>query len=213
MHLVAFDLDKTLLAVNSSFCFGRYLYQQNLFSFGTLLLCLTDYARHKWCGMSIQDLHLKSFKRLFKGRFLSDIRLHVDNFLTQNLIKMLYEPVKQRLKEAQDCGHEVIILSSSPDFLVKEIARRLEVSNWKATTYQVDEEGRFIGISHLLEGKGKADHLRELSLQMNIPLTSTTVYSDSYLDLPVLNLAGEAIAVAPDFRLKRICLQKGWEIL
>jgi phosphoserine phosphatase len=64
-----------------------------------------------------------------------------------------------------------------------------------------------------MEGQNKADYLKGLIQQLNMDRTAITVYSDSYLDLPLLNMAGRAIGVGPDHRLKRICLQKGWEIL
>jgi HAD superfamily hydrolase (TIGR01490 family) len=213
MRLIVFDLDHTLLTTNSSFQFGFYLYRQKFFSFWTLLWCLSDYARHKWGNLSIQTLHGKSFRRLFKGRPLMEITQHVVKFLTESLAVMLYAPVVQRLKEAQDRGDRVIILSSSPDFLVGEISRRLDVEHWKATGYQADEKGKFIAISHVMEGQDKAQYVKRLAEQLQLPLSAITVYSDSYLDLPVLKMGGEAIGVRPDDRLKRICLQNGWEMI
>jgi HAD superfamily hydrolase (TIGR01490 family) len=213
LNLVVFDLDHTLLKVNSSFSFGLYLYRQKFFPFWKLLLCLGDYARHKWGMMSVQTLHAKSFAHLFKERDLSVISPHVDRFLTKNLQSMLYLPVVQRLKEAQNRGDVVLILSSSPDFLVSEIARRLNVKQWKATTYLTNSEGRLIEVSHVMEGENKASYVKELANQMQLSFSDITVYSDSHLDLPVLKIAGKAIGVLPDNHLKRICLQEGWEIL
>ncbi len=213
MRLTIFDLDHTLLTVNSSFRFGVYLYHQNFFSVATLFLCLTDYIRHKWLRMSIEKLHAKSFARLFKGQAFQDIHQHVKKFLLCHLSSMLYSPVVQRLQAARERGDYVVILSSSPDFLVREIASYLQVQHWGGTIYQVDEKGRFSQISQIMEGEDKACYVQALAHQMKIPFAAITVYSDSYLDLPVLKIAGQAIAVDPDSRLKRICLQNGWEIL
>src|SRR5690242_5224857 len=143
-RLIVFDLDHTLLTANSSFCFGSFLYRQRFFSFWTLLGCLSDYARYKWLKMSIYDLHIKTFDRLFRGCAVVDVRRHVVQFLTDSLDGMLYSPVVQRLKQAQAQGDHVMILSSAPDFLVEEIAKRLQVFHWKATIYQSNEKGHFI---------------------------------------------------------------------
>ena len=213
MKLVIFDLDHTLLTANSSFKFGSYLYQQNFFSFWTLLACLYNYGRHKLCGMPLQALHFNSFSRLFKGRSLSNVQTHVEAFLNENLDALLFKPVVQRLKAAQNCGDYVLILSSSPDFLVGEIARRLGVEQWKATSYQIDCQGIFSNISHVMEGGDKADYVVKLAHLLPIPLSATVAYSDSALDLPVLKIVGKAIGVVPDPHLKRICLQNGWEII
>lgn len=213
MRLVVFDLDHTLLTVNSSFHFGSFLYRQNFFSFLTLVNCLWGYTRHKWLGMSINDLHYKLFSNLFEGRVFADVHRHVDQFLTESLSNMLYEPVVQRLRKAQSQGDYVLILSSAPDFLVKEIAHRLKVHDWKATVYQCDAEGKMSAVTQVIEGKDKAHYVKVLADQLNLSRSAITVYSDSYLDLPILKIAGQAIGVGPDYRLKRICLQNGWEIL
>ncbi len=213
MGLTIFDLDHTLLTVNSSFRFGSFLYCQKFFSFWTLLGCLIDYARHKWLGMSIADLHAKTFKRIFIGRTLSDINRYVDMFLNESLRGFLYPPVVQRLENAQNQKEEVLILSSSPDFLVKEIAERLHVFHWKATVYQTDEMGKLTAIASVMDGEDKANYIKALIDRMQLPPSAITVYSDSYLDLPILQMAGQAIGVEPDGYLKRICLQNGWEIL
>lgn len=213
MRLVIFDLDHTLITANSSFRFGVHLYRQKIFSLGTLLLCLSDYLRHKWWGMPIQILHANSFARLFKGQALETMKKHVDQFLTEQLDSMLYLPAVQRLRGAQLQGDRIVLLSSSPDFLVEEIAHRLQIPEWKATVYQVDPQGKFSALSHIMEGEDKALYVKALAEQMQLPFSAITVYSDSYLDLPVLKIAGQAIGVVPDSQLKRICLENGWEIL
>lgn len=213
MKLVVFDLDHTLLKVNSSYRFGNYLFRQNYFSFLAFIKCLAYYARHKLLGLSIEKLHYKTFSALFKGRSLQDLQKHVDRFLNETLETMLYPPVYQRLQEAQERGEYTLILSSSPDFLVGPIAKRLATTDWKATVYQPDEEGNLSCLSSILEGEKKAQHVRLLSSQLGLDQASVTVYSDSILDLPVLKIAGRAIGVVPDFQLKQICQEKGWEIL
>ncbi len=213
MPLHVFDLDHTLLKVNSSYRFGEYLYHHQFFTFSTLLACLCAYTRHKWLGMSVQSLHAKTFAHLFKGCDLTAIQRHVENFLLENFASLLYDPVVKRLEAAQDKGEEAIILSSSPDFLVGAIANRLQVLNWTGTPYLRNSQGKFSSIGPILEGQGKADIVISLAQQMNLPLSDTIVYSDSYLDLPVLRIAGRAIGVKPDGHLKRVCLQNGWEIL
>lgn len=213
MKLIVFDLDHTLLVANSSFRFGIFLYQQKIFSFWTLLGCLHDYARHKWLGMSVQTLHARTFSRLFKGACSKEIRRHVDQFLTAELTSMLYAPVIQRLQAAQARGDLVLILSSSPDFLVEAIAERLQVPQWEATRYQIDKEGKFAAITSVMEGENKAHYVQGLVAQLPISLSNVTVYSDSHLDVPLLQLAGQAVGVRPDHRLRRICEQNGWEIL
>lgn len=212
-RLIVFDLDHTLLKKNCSFSFGLYLYQQNYFSFWKLVTSLSDYVWHKWGVLSLQDLHDNSFKRLFKGHPQEEIAVHVVNFLNSYLDSLLFEPLLLRLKAAQKEGDHVLILSSSPDFLVREIARRLSVTKWKSTGYETDNAGKFSKISQVMDGKNKAQLVYELAKELSIPLAAVTAYSDSLLDLPLLKIVGEPICVYPNKSLKKICSKNCWEII
>lgn len=213
MPLIVFDLDHTLLNCNCSFRFGLYLYRKNVFSSWTLIRCLSDYTRHKWLGMSLQTLHANCCRRIFKGCSSEKIESLVEQFLNEYLASLLYKPIVDCLKRAQIRGEHVLILSSSPDFLVGAIARRLSEKNWKATSYHIDKQGKFNGILEVIDGETKAQEVSRLSKNLSLPLKDVTVYSDSLLDLPLLNIAGEVICVCPTDRLKRICEQNGWKII
>ena len=213
MRIIIFDLDHTLLKANVSFRFGFYLYQHNKMSLSDLLFCLTAYMRHKWWGLSLFSLHTLSFDRLFKHQSALEFHALAEQFLNENFEKFLYFPVIERLKLAQKRGDEVFILSSSPDFLVGKIAERLNVRNWGSTVYKENEKGEFISIEKIMEGQDKVDYVKRLVEEKNISPLEVTAYSDSYLDLPILEFAGEAIGVTPDVQLKKICLQRKWEIL
>ena len=179
----------------------------------TLFQCLFYYIRHKWCGFPLNDLHQKSFESLFKGRSKKEVDHFVSAFLSENLDHYIHSPVLQRLHQAQEQGHYVIIMSSSPDFLVAPIAKHLSIQEFQATIYETDETNHFVRISSVLGGQEKAEYVRLLTDKLRIPIESMTVYSDSHLDLPILKLAGKAVGVAPDSRLRRVCIAHGWEII
>lgn len=211
--LSVFDLDHTLLTANSSYRFGTYLYRAQFLSKIDLIYCLGYYARHKYLGMSVHSLHDKIFKQLFQGKSQSEIDLYAAHFLEQELKSMISEPISQRLAEAKGSEHYVVILSSSPDFLVKPIAEYLGTHEWQATVYGNDHRGTFTHIISVLDGKDKAAYILELAQRLRILPASVTAYSDSDLDVPMLAIAGRAIGVRPNSKLRRICLKNGWEII
>lgn len=213
MNITIFDLDHTLLTRNSSYFFGFYLYHKQVFSSFKLVAALADYVRHRFFGLSIQKLHEKSFERLFKGRSLPVIEHHVRGFLDEQLDQLLSPIVLERLRKAQRSGDYIMILSSSPDFLVSAIAERLSIDRWYATLYQTDHEERFTSIKKILDGEGKFQIVHDLGKREKWPVGKMTVYSDSHLDLPVLEMASHAVGVNPDSALRKVCLAKGWEIL
>ncbi|MFI5343513.1 MAG: HAD family hydrolase [Chlamydiales bacterium] len=213
MQISVFDLDHTLLKVNSSYQFGLYLYRNKILSAASLLLCLSHYACHKWFGLSLEKLHGHVFNAFFRGRSLCEIQQWAHDFIQRELDLLIYAPAIQRLHLARQQGDYTVILSSSPDFLVGPIAHHFEVSDWRATQYTEDSEGKLASLSHIVEGKDKARYVKALANRLGIALSSVTVYSDSYLDLPVLEIAGKAVGVSPDKSLKKVCQANEWEIL
>lgn len=127
--------------------------------------------------------------------------------------QLLYPPALQRLTLAQDLGHYTVILSASPSFLVKFFAEKLRVDDWKASEYLVNKKRQLCGVAFILEGDGKALYTREVAEKRGFSRESVTVYSDSYLDLPFLMIAGRAVVVNPNSRLKRIASEFHWEII
>lgn len=182
-------------------------------SLWTLLICLTNYACHKGLGFSVKKIHHNIFNALFHGHPLSEIRKQVDFFLEQEFESLIYAPARQKLKLAQENGEQTVILSSSPDFLVGAFARRFGVSEWKATEYSTDDKGHLAHISGLLEGEDKAQYIKSVVEKLNLPFSSITFYTDSFLDLPAMQIVGKPVGVSPDRKLKEMCQKNGWEIL
>ena len=191
-----FDLDHTLLFCNISFEFGKHLYRRGFFSFPTFCRLLSYYLRFKYFNLSVAELHAQVFEKLFLGRRLKDIEQEADLFL-ENLSRWLNPKVAALLEE------ESLILSSSPDFLVERVARRLNVKG-KGTGYSVDKEGKLCEVSFVMEGSLKAHYL---------PEGPSIYYTDSILDLPVMLQAGRVVAVRPDRQLRKLAKEKNWEII
>lgn len=190
-----FDLDHTLLKINVSFEFGKHLYKRGWISPFQLLILLSYYFRHKLFNLSLEGLQEAVFKSLFLGKRLSLIQEEVQLFL-KKLPDMVYQPVFSRLEP------DSLILSSSPDFLVVPLARKLGIEG-HGSTYAVDSEGKLTHIAAILDGRAKARLLPSIC----------TYYTDSILDLPVLQAATKCIVVRPDRQLYKLACEKGWEQL
>ena len=209
----AFDLDHTLFKGNSSYCFGRYLYQQKYFPYSDWLFILFASLRFKVGLLPIERLHHDAFARLFSGRSQLEIDQMAERFLKICFEGMVYLPALKRLEQVQQEGHLTVLLSSSPDFLVSKIAKRFNIPVCHGTQYAVDKDRRFCHISHLILGTEKAQILENLGRQYGIAKRDTFAYSDSHLDLPFLLSAGSAIGVNPNRKLRTLCRQNQWPII
>lgn len=168
------------------------------------------YIQHRFLGLSLTELHEKTFKSVLKGMSLNTISMYVKEFVDHWLIDALYIPAICELRRAQHLGYYTLILSNSPSFLVKVIAERLNVTDWKGTEYEVDKDGKLCHIAHVLNGKEKASQVRTVIQKLGLTKNNVTAYSDSVSDLPLLESAGQAVVVNPDRKLKRISQAHNW---
>ena len=212
LSISAFDLDHTLFSDNSSYRFGKYLCGKKLLSLRSLAFIIGCNIRHTAGFLPITQLHEKAFRRLFQGRSSLLVRQWAIDFLDENFENLLYSPAINKLKLAQ-AGHLTVILSSTPDFLVEPIAKRLNVSCWDATQYAVDKDQTFCHITKLVLGSDKASILDEMARRHNVPKHEIYAYSDSHLDVPFLMAAGTAYGVNPNRKLRSICRKNNWSII
>jgi HAD superfamily hydrolase (TIGR01490 family) len=211
-NLSVFDLDHTLFKVNSSYHFGWHLFRRRVISFYSLVYCLICYSRHKIFGLPLEELHNKVF-RVFYGIRAAVLADNMKSFLDAKFDKLCYLPAVACLQKAIQEDHYVMILSNSPNFVVGPIAERFHVHEWLSTRYDTDDEGKLAMLVDLLGGEEKAAYVKKKAKELDIPLKNITAYSDSYLDLPLLQSVGVAIAVQPDKKLKEHSEGEQWMII
>lgn len=213
LQISAFDLDHTLVGTNSSLLFYRYLIERGFYRHTSLIRTALYSLRHHFFNLSLTELHEKVFERFLKGAALSMVQEEVEQFLKKDFYRFLYYPTFARLRLAQHKGHHTVILSNGPSFLVGPIADYLGVSEWGSSMYATDNDGKFSAIDSILLGEGKANYIKKLTQQFKTNLQGVTAYSDSIQDLPFLDVAGKAIVVNPDSKMKKISQERLWEVI
>jgi len=213
MKISAFDLDHTLVSTNSGLLFYRYLIERGFYRPTSILRTFLYSLRYYFFDLSLTELHEKVFERFLKGSALSKVEEEVEKFLKKDFFRFLYYPTLARLRLAQHEGHHTVILSNGPSFLVGPIAEYLGVSEWGSSVYSVDREGNFNSIDSILLGDGKASYIQKLTERFQTDLHKVTAYSDSIQDLPLLSIAGKAVVVNPNAKMKRISKERLWEVL
>lgn len=211
--LYLFDLDGTLLKENVSFSFGKYLLKEGRLPFLKMFYLLFLYLCHKQGLLSLSDLQKKIFKSYFQGQSFDNLSADVNRFLSQSLHKLMYFPAIEIMEKALESSHKVVILSSSPSFLVNPIAKLLKVDQSYASCYAIDKDRKLCHIETIIHGETKASLLNELAMRFTVPKSQIFAFSDSHLDLPFLEAAGVAIGVNPDSKLLKVCLKNQWKII
>ena len=115
------------------------------------------------------------------------------------------------IDEHKRVGRKVVIISSSPEEIVKPLARYLGVDHVIATRARIDDEGRYTGeMEFYAYAEGKAEAMRELAAAEGLSLPDSFAYSDSVTDLPMLEAVGHPVVVNPDKELAQIGEERDW---
>lgn len=178
-----------------------------------MIYSVACYGLHKLSKLSLHAVHEKIFKKIFQGRSHALFSQLAQDFVRDKIDSMFYVPALKKLEESMRSGHHIVLISSSPSFLVSLIAARLGIKEFYATDYDLDPHGNFISISKVLDGEAKAELLLDIIQRKGVSQDNTIAYTDSHLDLPFLIQAGNAVGVNPDSKLRTVCKQMGWEII
>ncbi len=208
-----FDLDHTLLKVNVSYRFGIYLYRKKVLPMLTMLYLLLFYCCHQLRLISTTYLYQQASSHLFTGKSYKKITSLVHSYLEDEWNQLPNPSVVSKLREAQARGDYTVILSSSPSFLVKNIANRFDVHAWGATEYSVLNNDTLGEVTTTMHGKDKAIYVEKLIQQLGVSKKNITAYTDSHLDLPFLEAVGHPVGVNPDRRLRKVCEENQWQVI
>ncbi len=212
MPLSVFDLDHTLLEVNSSFSFYVFLLRKRFFSIRTLAMTGSILAGYLCKIYSPYRLHEKIFERFLKGKKADRLK-ELAFLFAQNICELLCPAAGARLREAEREGHYVLLLSNSPDFLVAPIAAQLGIDHFFGSSYIENSAGALEQIAWQLDGRRKAEIMQKKARELGVPKEDVYAYSDSIWDLPFLEAAGKPCVVRGDRKLLKIAKSRGWEVI
>lgn len=211
-----FDLDKTVIAKSSTLAFSRPFYRAGLLNKRTLLKAGVAQAVYMMVGADHDQLEKVrgQLMHLTRGWDAGQIRQLVRETVDEVVAPLVFAEALAIIDEHRREGRRVVIISASPDEVVKPLARYLGADHVIATRSQVDEQGRYTGeIDFYAYGPGKAQAIADLAAEWNLDLSLCYAYSDSFTDLPMMEAVGHPVAVNPDKELREAAEERGWPIM
>ena len=216
-RLALFDLDNTLLAGDSDHAWGEFLIDKKL----------VDGARHS----AQNDAFYEDYKRgeldidayvYFTLQPILTLPIEQQHALRQQYFEakiaaMMTPASRELLARHRAEGDFCLIITATNSFLTTPIAEAYGVDKLIATDL-VQVDGQITG---KIEGTpcyqhGKVERLQqwlsnsEQALNDKLSLSNSIFYSDSSNDLPLLEVANEAVIVDADDRLRQIARERDW---
>jgi HAD superfamily hydrolase (TIGR01490 family) len=210
-----FDLDKTIISRSSSLALSRPLYRAGMVSRGQLLR--SAYAQLVYLLIGADENRMERLKegmlQLTKGWDRAQVERLVEDVILDVIDPYVYQEALDLMAQHLDEGRSLYIVSSSPEEIVRPLARHFGVSGVIATRAEVGGDNRYTGeLEFYAYGERKAQAIREIAERAGLDLSGSFAYSDSATDAPMLEAVGHPVAVNPDKDLRRIAEERGWEI-
>jgi len=214
MEAAFFDLDKTIISKSSSLALSRPMYRAGLVTRGQLLR--GAYAQLVYALVGADERKMDRLKegmlQLTKGWDRDEVEQLVEEVLIDVIDPYVYQEALDLMELHRAEGRAIYIVSSSPEEVVRPLARHFGVAGVLATRARI-VDGRYTGeLEFYCYGDGKAEAIRELAAQRGIDLSRSYAYSDSVTDLPMLQEVGHPVAVNPDRDLRKEAETSEWEI-
>jgi HAD superfamily hydrolase (TIGR01490 family) len=207
-----FDVDNTLIpGAACEVRFFRYLGRRGLVGWRELRRSFIWLMRH---GPSISIHPLRERKVYLEGKDPSVIEACAKEFFHDEMLTLLSRKARERLEAHRQSGHQLILISGAPDFLITPLAAALNVPTLFAARLE-RVGGRYTGIviPPLPYGMGKQQLIVSHAQEKGLELASSFAYGDSPGDAEILALVGYPVVVNPIRGMLRIARERGWPVV
>ena len=207
-----FDLDRTILPGGSGPVFAATLARLGVKTPNIpgqeLLFKLFDIMGESYLVMQLARQAATRSKGLDRALVQASAEIAADTLMER------VQPYAPALFEEHRASGDLLVLATtSPYDLVAPFARRLGFDAVIATRY-AEAEGIYTGELDglFVWGPGKLAAIRMWAEQHGVSLSSSSAYSDSVFDSPMLSAVGHPVAVNPDYRLRALAAIRRWPV-
>ena len=217
-NLCLFDLDHTLLPIDSDHAFGEFMARHGYVD-ATLQRERNDafYAAYQAGTLDIAE-YIAFATVPLQSRSPGELQAVQRRFMDE-MIRPALRPAALRLvEEHQARGDLVVIITATNAFITRPIAAAFGVPELLAVELERDAggtiTGRIDGVATFRDGKVRRTEqwLEARGLAWR-DFERISVYSDSPNDVPLLERGNDPVATNPSPALEAVARERGWRIL
>jgi HAD superfamily hydrolase (TIGR01490 family) len=219
--LALFDLDHTLIPIDSDHAWGE-------FTIGLGWVDGQDFKRQNdafYEQYKVGTLDIYAYMRFATAAICRQgeknaLAAHAA-FMQQVVNPAIGAPALNLLRQHQQDGDAVVIVTATNEFVTRPIAAAMGVAELIAVELERDTSpngtnwytGAIRGVASFREGKVTRVEQWLQARGLSWDAVHTTFYSDSLNDLPLLEKVTVPIATNPEPRLRALAMERGWRIL
>lgn len=210
-RIAFFDIDGTITRQSSERLFIRYLLQKKIISYSDLVLATLRYScKHP---MYLKN-GFKQNKMYLRGLDAAMIRQHAaqcfDEYIRPSIQPLMIDAVEMCRKD----GYTIVLLSGSLRCLAEPMQRFTQAEDLICSETEI-VNNRYTGEMTSLHPYGENKKILAIRycLDHQIAMESCRAYANEWADRFLMGAVGEAVAVDPDEKLKRLAVEKKWRAI
>jgi len=209
-----FDLDRTLLDMNSSTLWAKHELLRRSISVRQFSRVLVWNVLYHLSLIDIESAFREAVGH-YRGRLYDDLDEETRDWFARDVAHHLRPGAGRALREHRERGHHLVLLTSASAFAARAARDTWRLDDYLSNDFPTDGTGRLDGtfVPPLCHGPGKVARARTWASERGVDLAACYFYTDSYSDAPMLRAVGNPRVVSPDPRLSREARQRSWPIL
>jgi HAD superfamily hydrolase (TIGR01490 family) len=218
VNLTLFDLDGTLLPIDSDHAFGEFTVRLGWADANEHGRRNDAFFRDYQAGRLDMAAYIDFATIAWRNRPQREIESASARFMAEVIGPALRASAHALVAQHRDAGDRLAVVTATNDFVTRPIASAFGIETLIATELERDAQGRatgrILGVPALREGKivRVSQWLAAQALEL-ASFERVTFYSDSTNDLPLLEQVTHPVATNPGPALAEIAAQRGWPIL
>jgi HAD superfamily hydrolase (TIGR01490 family) len=218
MRLALFDLDGTLLPIDSDHAFGEFVVRLGWVDGDAFRRANDAFYRQYQAGRLDVVAYVRFATRALRERGQAQLDAASRQFTEEVIAPVVREAARALVRRHAAAGEQLAIVTATNDFITRPIAALFGVEHLIATELQRDANGRFTGAIRGVPAyrEGKVTRVQQWLEQRGLRCADferVTFYSDSINDLPLLERVSHPVATNPALALERIAGERGWPVL
>ena len=209
-----FDLDRTLIDVNSGLLWAQHERRHGHISRGQMARAVFWTALYHVAAIDMETAVRRALDH-YRGVDAGELDQRTRAWFEREVALRLRPRARQAMAEHRSRGDLIVILTNSSSYEAAAAAERWGFDDFLANQFPIDAGGRLTGAFEppLCYGRGKVIRAEAWARSRGLDLADATFYSDSYSDLPMLERVSQPRVVRPDPRLRLAARRRGWRIL
>jgi len=217
MKLALFDLDHTLLPIDSDQSWGQFTTRIGWTDAQTFAQRNDEFYAHYQAGtLDIHD-YVRFGTEAVRQKGPEAAAQAQAQFMREVIQPAIRPEALALVEKHKTAGDQLIIITATNEFVTAPIAAAFGVTELIAVKLARDPAGwitgEIDGIPSLREGKVQRMEQWLSARGLDWGSVDATFYSDSPNDVPLLEKVNRPVATNPDPRLRALALARGWPVL